>query len=155
MNRKLFNKIIDEVYDYCELAVLHNDGEPLMNAHLADMIKYAKQHNIKTMISTNVTLLNQDLAADLIEAGLDIIIFAIDGSKKETYEKIRKGAQYEKVINNVLGVINKKKELKRKNPFIIVQLIEMEQNMHEIQQFKKYWSNYPVKVFVKPFNLAV
>lgn len=150
MDKDLFEKIINEVHEYSELVVLHNDGEPLMNNRLPEMVNYAKQYHLKTLISTNVTLLNEDRATALIEAGLDIIIFAVDGSTKETYEKIRVGAKYEKVINNIHTFIEMKKKLRRRNPFIILQFIEMKQNRDEIFQFRQYWYNYPVKVFIKP-----
>jgi radical SAM protein with 4Fe4S-binding SPASM domain len=114
------------------------------------MISYAKAYHLATLISTNVTLLDKNKAAGLIGAGLDIIIFAVDGSTRGTYEKIRAGAQYEKVIDNIHGFLEKKTELKKRNPFVVLQLIEMEENRHEIAQFKQYWADYPVRVFIKP-----
>ena len=150
MDRRLFEKIVNEVHENCELVILHNNGEPLMNEHLPEMISYAKQHHLTTVISTNVTLLNNERATSLIEAGLDIIILAVDGSTSETYEKIRIGANYKSILRNIKNLLEKKKELERKNPFVVLQLIEMEQNRHEIPKFKQYWSGYPVTVFIKP-----
>lgn len=150
MDKDLFEKVIDEVHEYSELAVLHNDGEPLMNKCLPEMVAYGRQHHLKTMVSTNATLLDKDLSSALIEAGLDIMIFAVDGATKETYERIRAGAGYERVTGNIHGFIEKKKKLQKKNPFVVLQFIEMEQNRHEIPEFRQYWSGYPVRVFIKP-----
>lgn len=147
---EIFKKLVDETCEYTELYVLHNAGEPLLNRELPRMVAYAAEKNAKTMFSTNATLLSKERGVELIEAGVDIVILAIDGITKQVYEKIRVGADFDEVMNNVKEFIQSKKDLSRSNPFVVVQLIEMDENKEEISAFKKFWSGFPVQCFIKP-----
>ena len=51
---------------------------------------------IRTGMSTNATMLDDKRADMLLDCGLDYAIFAFDGASKETYEKYRIGATFEK-----------------------------------------------------------
>ena len=74
----------------------------------------------------------------LIESGLDYIIFAFDGATRETYELYRKGADFEKVRNNILTFLRVKKEMKSKI-FCIVQVVRLKENQHEIPDLIRMW----------------
>ncbi len=101
MDMKIYKKIIDEISGHTELAVLHNGGEPLMNNNIVEMVEYAKSGGMNTMFSTNATLLTSETAIGLIKAGLSIMIIAIDGATKKTYEDIRRGANFEKTLEGI------------------------------------------------------
>src|SRR5687768_16663915 len=114
MDLRVFKKIIDEGKDFLEFAVPYGVGEPLLNPEIFDMISYCKEMHVPTGISTNATVLTDEASRKLIQAGLDYIIFAFDGATKETYEKYRKGADFEKVRSNIVGFLKIKKEMKSK-----------------------------------------
>jgi radical SAM protein with 4Fe4S-binding SPASM domain len=150
MSLATYEKLVRETRKFAELYVLHNEGEPLLNKNLPAMVQGAHKEGIATMFSTNAALLDERLSLELISSGLDMIIFAVDGARKETFEKIRVGADFDKVVENIKGFISCRRRLKKKSPFIIVQLIEMHDNRSEIAEFKKFWSNFPVQCFIKP-----
>ena len=52
------------------------------------------------MINTNATQLNEK-SKELIESGLDVMIYSFDGGTKETYEKMRPGRFKENKFENV------------------------------------------------------
>jgi len=135
-----------------ELIVLHSDGEPLMHEKIFEMIDLAKERGLRVMTSTNATMLDIKKAQRLIDSGLDILTIAIDGTTPEVYEKIRKGANYEMVTSNAKNFI----ELKgAKPPFVIMQMIEMEENRHQTADFMALWSglkNKKVYPVIKPFT---
>lgn len=139
MELNLFKKIIDEGKKYFELVGLQDFGEPLLNKNIFQMIRYCKENNLRTLISTNATMLSDDMTENLLKSGIDYIIFAFDGSKKETYEKIRIGGNYEKVIDNIKNFL--KKKVKRKiKIFCTLQCIYMKETENEIKEFRKMWS---------------
>ena len=63
-------------------------------------------------------ILTDEIAKELIELGIERIYFSIEGATKETYEKIRVGANYDKVIDNIKRFIQLKKEMKSPIPEI-------------------------------------
>jgi len=141
----LYKKIIDEVKDYAYDVNLFHRGEPLLHPRLIDIISYARASNIKTRIHTNSTLLTPALSRKIILSGLDLISFSFDGYTKETYEKNRAGASYEKSLNNIITFLKIKKELNSTKPFIIVQVMEFDEELTSKnfeEQKKKFIINF-------------
>lgn len=150
MDFATYRKIVDEVCRYADLAVLHNSGEPLLNRSLPEMISYAHDAGMPTMLSTNATLLREGLAEDLITSGLALIIIALDGATKKTYECIRRGAVLEETESNILSLLATKKRLGSRTPHIVLQFIDMKENRHERDHFIAKWKSHDLRTFVKP-----
>jgi sulfatase maturation enzyme AslB (radical SAM superfamily) len=115
-------------------------GEPLLEPELLiKMIKYGKSVGLKSVnINTNGMLLTPNLAVPIIESGVDLIVFGIDGFAAETFEKIRVEAKRDIVYANVEHLLKVRKDYGNKTE-IQVQYIEMEENKHEFEEFKNYW----------------
>ncbi|MEK6645090.1 MAG: radical SAM protein [Candidatus Firestonebacteria bacterium] len=139
MDFELFKNIIDEGKKYLELVCLQDVGEPLMNKNIFRMIEYCKLNDIRTLISTNATLLDNKTTIELLDSGIDYIIFAFDGTEKETYENIRIGANYNKVIENIKGFLAEKTKRKAKT-FCTLQCIYMDKTERKINEFRKMWN---------------
>lgn len=154
MDFKLYKKIIDDVKQYVFDVNLFHRGEPLLNPHIIDMIRYANGNGIKTRIHTNGMLLNETLSREIIKAGLNLISFSFDGYTKETYEKNRIGGTYEKALDNIITFLKLKKELKSGTPFTIVQVMEFDENLSreefkiQKQNFIKNFENLPLDKIV-------
>jgi len=130
---------------------LHFNGEPLLHPQLSEIIKIFKEVGVKTRLSTNATLLTKEKSLELMKAGLDYIVFSVDGNTRETYEKIRKGAKFEKVENNILNFLRIKKEEGFKTDTQI-QIIRMKENENEIESFIKKWKKTDINyINVKSF----
>src|SRR4030042_1929765 len=102
MDFDLYKKIIDDVWRYVFDVNLFHRGEPLVNPRIVDMVKYANSKAIKTRIHTNGVLLNENLSREIIKAGLNLISFSFDGYTKDTYEKNRIGASFEKTLDKIV-----------------------------------------------------
>lgn len=141
MNEALFKKIVDECSIYKpKFFQISWIGEPTLDPGLVDKIKYIKKScNAFVFFFTNGSLLNEKLSVNLIESGLDEIIFSFDGISKETYGTVRKGLNFEIVINNFNNLIELRKKHNRKKPRIGVSLMLTKYNIHEEKQFKKEW----------------
>jgi radical SAM protein with 4Fe4S-binding SPASM domain len=138
MSLPTFKKIIDEAKDYLEFAVPYGVGEPLLNPHIFEMIAYCRRRGVPSGLSTNATTLTREAAGRLIDAGLDYIIFAFDGATPETFEKYRKGADFFKVRDNILGFLEVKKE-RRSRIFCIIQMVRLKENREQIPALIRMW----------------
>jgi radical SAM protein with 4Fe4S-binding SPASM domain len=138
---ELFTKIVDEIKGYAELIYLHGDGEPLIHKRVFDAIRYARKNGIRVGMSTNATLLTEDRARQLIDSGIDYLIIAMDGITKETYEKLRVKGDFDEVKRNVERYLTLSREKKSKT-FNLVQIIEMNENRHEVDEFYRYWKKF-------------
>ena len=141
MNMDTFKKIADECAKYRIPALkLSWRGEPLLNENFTEMIRYAKTKGILEVTSlTNATLMNENVCREIVNTKLDQLIISIDGFTKETYEKIRIGADYGTVLNNIKNLIAIRG--KSRKPFIRLQYTESDQNKHETSGFYDHWKN--------------
>ena len=121
-------------------------NEPLAHKNIYKVIEYANKLKFDDIFFiSNGYLLNDKNALKILNSGLTKIMFSLDAFSAETYKerglKNLKGANYEKVINNILNFLSLKKELKKNFPLTSVAFIIMENNKHEVEDFKNFWSN--------------
>lgn len=153
MDIKLYKKIVDEVANENPNIAFWFAfyGEPLLLKYkLFYMIRYAKEKGLKnTYINTNGMLLDDEVADMLLDSGVDHIIVGIDGYSVEVFEKIRMKAKRDIVYDNVVNFISKMKARNLNKPIVEVQFIEMEDNTHEIEEYKKFWSEQGVRIKIR------
>jgi len=153
MEFPLFQKIVKEVPDNSFIH-LFMGGESLLHPKIIEMIRYIKEVKPATQcrIATNGTLLDENMSKKIILSGLDFISFSFDGPDKETYEKIRRGANYEKVLQNIINFLRLKQELKSKKPYVSLEIIRMKHTEGNINKFIQKFANLPVdEILVKKF----
>lgn len=153
MDFDLFKAIVDEMAPHVKATTLHIWGEPLMHKRIFDMIAYCRQKGLRAEISTNATLLDERKAKGLLDAGLGTIYLCLDGFRPETYEAIRIKADYEKTNANIRRFLDLKARGGYHNPYVNLQIIQMEQTVDEIDEFVAAWSLPGVDhINVKPFD---
>ena len=137
MDMDLYEKIINQVRGIVYDANLHHTGESLLHPELPRMVRIAKEAGIYTRLHTNATLLDEEKSRALIEAGLDLISFSFDGYDAETYEKIRRGADFEKTLANIKRFLKIKQDGGYETPYTIFEVINFSQGTQEqIAEFK-------------------
>lgn len=140
MDMGLFKKVVDECSaNKIRTIHLHNFGEPLIDKGLFEKIRYAKQKHINTRLFSNLSLLDKEKAGFLIDSGLSRIKISIDGNSRETYEGIRRGLSFDRVVGNINMLITERQRLKAKTPKIGLVFVETEKNRHEKADFIKRW----------------
>ncbi|MFH1740543.1 MAG: radical SAM protein [bacterium] len=139
----LFKKIIDEGGEKGLCSVKFNYlGEPLLHPKCAEMVRYAKEKGVlDVMFNTNGTTLTEKKAIELIEAGLDKIIFSFDAHDRELYEKLRAGANYDEVVENILRFQRIRNEKGKLFPVTRVSMVRMKDNHHDYENFVKFWKD--------------
>jgi MoaA/NifB/PqqE/SkfB family radical SAM enzyme len=75
-------------------------GEPLLHPRFLDMVRAAKARGLRAEVTTNALLLDDTMAAGLLEAGLDQLVVSIDGASAEAFGRVR-GASLSRVVENV------------------------------------------------------
>jgi radical SAM protein with 4Fe4S-binding SPASM domain len=82
-----------------EFVLLFQWGEPLLVKHLPLMVAAARRRGVKTMITTNGTLLDEEWCRRLLDAGLNRLTLSVDGDA-ETHRRIR-GVELEPLRRNL------------------------------------------------------
>jgi len=94
IRRMIKNRDFDNSY-YVELQMA---GEPLLHPELGKVVAMLKDINLVVGLSTNGILIDKKI--DEL-AKVDYITVSVDSVDKETYERLRKGAKYERLHENI------------------------------------------------------
>ncbi|MFC1577129.1 radical SAM protein [Candidatus Omnitrophota bacterium] len=136
MGLELFRKIAGEVFPRSLSVNLSCAAEPLIIPDYGEYLKVAEEHSVpETTIVTNALLLDEKMIRSIINSNISVMDISIDGAKKETYERIRKGSSFEKVLNNVRSLQKIKKIRKSKNPRLYLDYALMRSNIDEFPDF--------------------
>jgi radical SAM protein with 4Fe4S-binding SPASM domain len=139
MSLELYRKIIQDCKDYVEFVWPYGIGEPMIHPNIFEMIRITREAGIRSGLSTNATLFDEKRIDQLLDSGLDYLILAFDGASKETYEKYRTGATFEKTRNNIQAFLRRKLERKAKI-YVVLQMVLLRENIREIEDYRKLWS---------------
>ncbi|MEE9168208.1 MAG: radical SAM protein [bacterium] len=133
LNFENYKRLLDDVGDRVLQVQLWNQGEPLINKSLLDFVRYAKGKGIVTQTSTNGHYIRTEEAAEeIVLSGLDFLIFSMDGTNQETYEKYRVGGNYQLVLDTLERIGRAKKRLVSKTPLVELQFIVFKHNQQEM-----------------------
>lgn len=145
----IFKSAVEQIGNRQRRIILHLGGEPLLNKQLPDLIAYAHQHSLITVLSTNGTIMNEAIAAKLINSGLDQLIIALDSLDPQKYESIRVGANYEKVMANITTFSQMSKRLNTGIPEVVIQKVSDLEDHSVDMSFKHFWEAKGYRVFIK------
>lgn len=128
-------------------------NEPFLDKRQVKIIAYIKKRDPAARIeyNTNGAVLTEELGRRLLDAGVDVMRFSVDGFSQKTYGMSRVGLSYERVLQRVTKFL----ELWdrggfRDTTFTEMRMIEMPQSRHEIPAYKKYWGPRCSEVIVTP-----
>ncbi len=71
--------VLDDLVQFGVPSVLFSGGEPLMRPDLFELIEYASGRGLRTVISTNGTLITDDIAKKVKKAGVSYVGISLDG----------------------------------------------------------------------------
>jgi MoaA/NifB/PqqE/SkfB family radical SAM enzyme len=120
--------------------LLQGLGEPLLYGNMAQLIrrlKSAMSQPAEIGFTTNATLLDKARAAEILEAGPDFIYFSVDGSVRTTYESIRTGAEFHRVLRNIKDCVSLRSSGGDRKPRLMMNFVLMETNISEIASFTR------------------
>ena len=142
MADEIFTRLVRESAKSAEHMMLIGLGEPFMDRKIFERIEYCERHRISTLLSTNGTFFDEKTCARLLETPLEHITLSFDGATKQSYEHYRKGANFEKVRDNFVRFARMKQERGAKIQ-VVMQMVRMERNAGEVEEFVRYWSAVP------------
>lgn len=149
MDFLMFKRIIDEVSKKIVSLTLYFQGEPLLNKDFTKMVSYAKGAGLWVETSTNAHNIDDELAVQIIESGLDKIIVSVDGIDQKSYERYRCGGDFSSVIRGIESLVRAKRNRESKEkggdilvrfknkPTIVLQFLVFKYNEHQINDVRE------------------
>lgn len=155
MSRALWNKIVEEVGRESPSTEIWPTfyGEALvMGEEIWDRIDYAAQAGCANLVlnSNGGLLLRGDHIDRILNSPLKRFIISVDGYSKAVYEKVRYLGEWERTYGGIEELLRRKAASNKDYPLIICQFSLMEENEHEVEEFRKYWQERGAEVKVRP-----
>lgn len=107
-------------------------GEPLFHPKTIEWIARVKQLGVKVELITNGTILNEKIARQLIDSGLDVLWVSIDGASPETYADVRMGAELPGILKNLRRFAKMRKASHYPKPEIGIAFVAMKRNIADL-----------------------
>jgi MoaA/NifB/PqqE/SkfB family radical SAM enzyme len=140
MPQEIFSKILTDISGEKHHVGLTLNGEPLLNRNIVDYIKQAKSHGHAVSLTSNGSMLTEELSIGILEAGLDSISFSFDGNEKSTYEAIRINSDFDKTRKNIIdfcALSKKHGKCSSRVDYIVSDL-----TVSEIEGARVFWQQY-------------
>src|ERR671910_346079 len=107
-------------------------GESLMNREFFTIVQFLKSRGLYVTLNDNFTLMTEQAARRIVELQVDQIFLSLDGASKYTYEQIRVGANFAKVISNTRRLLEIKRAMGKKRPEVKINTVVCLTNYHEL-----------------------
>jgi len=142
LDYNLFMKIVDEcTSEKLPSIKLVGGGEVFLYPDIYHALDYLSTKNfLDIRVNTNGALLTQNLAEKIVDSTLTYIIFSVDGAKKETYNSIRVGADFDEVVSNIRYLARIRNDKGKGKPLLKVQMVCSAKTKYEVIDFIDMWS---------------
>lgn len=126
-----FRTIIDKMPTLIRL-MIQGMGEPLMCPDFFAMVDYAVRKDIAVLSTFNAHFCTPTNSRRIVDSGMLRLHISIDGATKETYERIRIGADWETTIAGIRNLVRARGKSSR--PGIDLNMVGMKENIKELPQ---------------------
>ncbi len=100
LDDKTILRVANEIVSLMPGWVIIEGGEPLLCKELFEVIEIFSRHKIKVYIISNGMFFDERFAKRFKDLDVNLMI-SIDGADRESYEKIRRGANFDKLKESV------------------------------------------------------
>lgn len=110
--------------------------EPVMHPKFINIIQFLSEMDCKIDLTTNGTLLRKKMSDQIAISNIKNITVSFDSPNKQTYEKIRRGANFELVIERLKYLRDK---LSKEETFFAINTVLCRSNIDELFDMIEYW----------------
>ncbi len=152
MSWTVFKKVVDECAYYNAPIRFIRWGEPFLHKDIIDFCKYIKHKGLLSHITNNGVAIMETQMKQLIDLGVDSVIFSFQGASKEKYQLMRNNDLYQLLHSNILKMV--KIRGAKDKPYIHISTTVTNESEKEISEFVSYWIEIVDSVGVGKTNLS-
>ena len=133
MGRELLEKVGNDLFPRAHDVVLSSSAEPLLAKELPRALELCREHNVPNFhFSTNGIALSQRILDKIIEVQMPLLTISCDGGTKETFERVRTPAKWERLMAAFDLVKETRRRTGSKTPRLSVTAVLMRSNIREM-----------------------
>ena len=135
LDKKLYEELVDRIAPQTNSLMYYFMGEPFLNKHAYDMIRYTRDKGIYVETCTNGDFVDPEA---VIYSDINKISFQLGGMTEETHQRYRVSSSLTKAHKNLEALIAERKKHPDSNVKIEVGFIVMRHNEHEVDEFLQW-----------------
>jgi len=141
LDRECLERVVPYL-DYCHEIRWNDAGELFASNRTREFIELMKRfHPPVSYVSTNFLIIDR-YVEDILDSGLTDMSVSIDAVQRETYERIRTGGRWDKLIANLELMQRKKAERRTEWPRLTFVFVAMRSNVAELPAFVDFATQY-------------
>jgi radical SAM protein with 4Fe4S-binding SPASM domain len=153
MSLESFTKVFDQIKP--RKITLSGLGEPFSNPGLPGMIGYAKLHGASINTTSNLTVINDALAAKIVDSGLDLLKISIDAFDPETYRSIRDSDYHGRILKAIRAINARKAEKGVAHPALRFNFVVQGKNYKEMADLVRLAVDLKVEaIYFQPLEMV-
>lgn len=125
-----WHEFFDPIISHVEEVTLMGWGEPTVHPDFGGFLRWAKQRGLRKYFCTNGMRLNK-IIKDVFETETDIIAISLDGATPESNARIRRGADFHKIIQGIQAIVAEKQRVGTVWPYMNFVFTAMKSNIRE------------------------
>lgn len=156
MEMDLFDKVLADIEELVscgkkiKLIKLYSTGEPLLHPGIGEMLKRIKNADVcmQTEITSNASLLTEELSKMLVDYGLDFFRASIYAMKEENHKFVTQSKMKPEQIRKNLEELRRYRDEQGKDkPYICAKMFQ-DDNSDENEIFKELYKNISDEQFI-------
>jgi len=128
-----FREIIAQLRAFPKIETINfgGFGEPLSHPDIVEMLRLAKGLGVRTELTSNATLLDETMAWELVDSGLDTIVVSVDSATPAIFQQVRVGADLSQVLSNISVLTSIRDRNHHRTPQLGLEFVAMRRNYQE------------------------
>lgn len=124
---------------------LTGEGDAFLNPDFIPMLRHLKERRVCVYFADSFDRINEQMAEEIIRLGIDGIYLSMDAATAETYNKIKVGADFDRVCHNVETLLRLKAKYRSPIPELCFRFVIITLNVQEMPDFVKIVGNWQQK----------
>ncbi len=139
----VLERVQAELVPYAQNLCISSFGEPLLYPDIRQLLEVARRFpRLELGMFTNLLLVDEDWARKLVDSRVAYLNVSIDGATCETYEKVRRGGKWKRLIEALQTLNRIKRERRSRRPILNLAVVGLTVNIHEMPLFIEFAKRY-------------
>lgn len=132
----ILDLVMRQVFPTAQDVIVSSFGEPLLYPRFREIVDSIQpESGLELGFFTNLLLLDDESAEQLVQRGVGYVNVSIDGASKETYEHIRAGGKWETLLEKLQLLQDVKRRHDADKPVMNLCVVGSTLNIHETAAF--------------------
>ena len=131
----LYRRIAGSLFLTAHAVLFCSGGEPFLYRHIRKALRLARENRVITRVTSNGMLIDADTARWIVEEqSLNDLRISLDGARKRTVERLRRGARFERIVQNIARLATLRNQRGMRYPDLRFRFVAMRSNVEELPE---------------------